>query len=1145
MRLMKKILLAIALAAMAFPTLADSAKPLDILALGYYIWFPDGYKELMAKENIYLHQFRDRLAGDPALYPLELLKKFNVVIASGPLGRNWGPHLVKRLPRGMVARLLEYQKQGGSVIWIPLGTKNSVNNWNEVIGGRIGAEALDHWLTDPARTQSIYRPGASSLETIGRYTWTDAIGRHPITDGVRTLFLNQCGNWSSQGVVPMKFASGWQVLVRGAPGSTTRPVEKASAGSATKEPALVAVKDGENGSGPMAVFPLYTSGTWGNYNQPGLGNVFLFDGDDKTPSDGQRLLLNLFRHLASANSAKGFGGYHLSAPPEKEEGSAPNLKPAVWRKTLPDTSSNGRQQKGLLGARSKDGGGSGSVAEWAAAAKTAGLDFLIFVEDPAKHTHASYLKFVTACREASTRELAIVPGFGAEDTHGVFRFYINAPALPKSKSGFMGEDGVIQKPTAAVYDLAWACMCSFAGIEKMPYNPWWNWTCASCAPLVYRNGKLVDNGIERWLNECEAHTSNLFPLSMVHLNSPSEIAEAAKSAHLTVLYAKTPDQIAYRAGKAGAGDSQSRPRAYLSNGPEISCWKVEKQGFAPWRPNADRMRCGVITSSAAGIKQVKVVDRVTGKMVRDWRPRNATRFKGQFDVSSARQHVLSLEVVDNAGRTAYAAPLFNYLGSNRVWQMSDRKMGMNHFTDWNEQRTRLIGENKGPLAITYVKTINHACATNPTNPAEDENQVRGIDGGKIYMPACHLPPRLVQSGQTLERGVFQYYLRLASHDAIVIDNDASQKRIVDAHKFNNLEPVPEMTPLDYADIACRNWVMRSNLNRAADYKLLCSDLTFTFKKEVELDSIYLAHLSWKNAPREFDHWYLRPSPAADVQKQIFELQDNLRLDHKLEAGGYVYQAPTLGGATAFILREGGPVSVATKARANVGNKVGSRSNNFEIKFPGKRLFKAGETYSLSIMMATRKFDDAQSGNLWLEQMLQDYGVGRRPAYEYKLKQGRLKTINYFVDVEAEAGGVQIELAQYPLVQPLPVRVHGLAAKAIVGEYNLATKRVRIMENFEERLVAAVDPRFGDQRYYFGEFLTWDNSAVVVDLVPEDKDFQLEVHNPSAQEQVVELLGSKGFAPLTGTKQNLTLQPHETATVILKSAPGTVELVPIK
>jgi hypothetical protein len=1142
--MMKKFLIALALSGMALTTFADTAKPINVLALGYYIWFPDEYKELMAKEHIYLHEFKDRLAGDPALYPLEVLKKFNVVIASGPLGRHWGPHLVKRLPQGMVARLLEYQKQGGSVIWIPLGTRNSVKNWNEVIGDRIGAKALDEWLVDPARTQSIFRPGASSLKKIGRYTWTDNISSHPITAGVKNLFLNQCGNWSSQGVVPMKFAADWQVLVRGAQGSSTRPVEKKGAGSATKEPAVIAVKDGTNGAGPMAVFPLYTTGTWGNYNQPGLGNVFLFDGDNKTPSDGQRLLVNLFRYLAASNSVKGFGGYHLTAPPEKEEGRIPNLKPAVWKEMATDLY-NGRQQRGLLGARSQNGGGNGSVAEWAAAAKSAGLKFLIFVEDPAKHTHSSYLKFVAECRDASTKKLAIVPGFGANDTRGVFRFYVNAPALPKAKSGFLGEDGTIRKPTAAVYDLAWACMCSFADIEKMPYNPWWNWTCASCAPLVYRNGKLVDNGIERWLNECEAHSSNLFPLSLVHLNSPADIAEAAKNAHLTVLYAKTPDQIAYRASKAGAGDSQSQPRAYLTNGPEIRYWRVEKQAFSPWRPNADRMRCGVITSSPAGIKQVKVIDRVTGNVLRDWRPQNVTRFQGHVDISTARQQVLSLEVVDNAGRTAYAAPLFTYLESNRVWQMSDRKMGMNHFTAWNQERTRLIGKNKGPLAITYVKTINHACATNPTNPAEVENQVRGIDGGKTYMPACHLAPRLKLAGNILEQAVFQYFLRLASDDAIVIDNNASQKRIVDAHKFNNLEPVPEMIPLAYADIACRNWVMRSNLNRDADYKLLCSDLTFTFKKEVELDSIYLAHLSWKNAPNEFDHWYLAPSPNAELQKQIFRLQDNLRLKNTIEAGGYVYQAPTLGGATAFILREGAAVSVSTKAGANVGNNIGNRSNNFEIKFPGKRLFKAGETYSLSILMATRKYDAAQADNLWLERMLQDYGVGRRPAYRYSLKQGRLKTINYFFDAEAEDGGVQVEIGKYPLQQPLAVRVYGLAPTAIVGEYNLATKRVRIMENFEETMVAAVDPRFSDQHYYFGEFLTWDNTSVVVNLVPDGKDFQLEVHNPSAHEQVVNLLGTKGFAPLASTKQKLKLKPYETVNTILKTPSGTVELVPIR
>lgn len=68
---------------------------IDVLLLGCYTWAEPEYVALCKKEgiNLYGPMRKDPTGADPANNPLEYLKQFHVVVASGPLEKPWDPQV--------------------------------------------------------------------------------------------------------------------------------------------------------------------------------------------------------------------------------------------------------------------------------------------------------------------------------------------------------------------------------------------------------------------------------------------------------------------------------------------------------------------------------------------------------------------------------------------------------------------------------------------------------------------------------------------------------------------------------------------------------------------------------------------------------------------------------------------------------------------------------------------------------------------------------------------------------------------------------------------------------------------------------------------------------------------------------------------
>jgi len=1112
------------------------AKPsIDILLLGYYIWAKPNYVELMKKEgiNIYGPFPPDPSAANPENYPVEYLKKFHIVIASGPLENPWDPQVVRTaIKPGIVANLLEYNRQGGGVIWTPLAAAFGAKSWTKTIGKLIDAVALDEALDDPSKDVSVSL--MASFRDRMRYIRTSDIKPHPVTEGVQGLFFGRTGEWGWPATVPMKFGPSWEVLVRGMDSTRTtingtthdsgkREYEYTDKpGTYSSHPELIAVRNSGDGNlGRMLLQPIYTAWSWGNYGHPATKEAFLFNGDGLFPSDGQHFLVNAFRWLAAPAQEAGFGGFQLAA---KDDDKPMDMSAAVWQPVAWDSIKPEPSIRGIFGAFSKWGGGKGSVADWAAAAKAAGLDYVVFTDDPNKHTPETYKQLVEECKKLTDDKFAIIPGWGAYDINGVYRFYPGAPHLPNREH--FNDEGRLVMPVGATVEYGWTIGQVPAEMGKMPYNPWWEHVLMACAPLTYDGGKLTDDSVMEWLHECEPNQMNILPMSLVRVKNPDQLTEALKTAHKTVLLTDVPADVRHFARKGAGGGVQP---SYLTNGPEILVWRSESTGGEPFRPSSSRFRILLKAASEAGLAEVKLVDAVDGSVYRDWKPNGAKEFAIDIDESTVDQRVLGLFITDVNGHTAIAPPINILQGANRLWQMSDRLMGLHHSSSWNEDRTRLISHGT-PNGVPYVKGHPDGGGEFTTTHI-DQLKIQGLEGSGIYPPAFKIEPSLDTSlGKEPTVLAMRYERKLAGHDLTVVDYVGDQQfKVGEKFVFDATPRVPSDTQI--ADIVSRAWNIRTQYN--APVVMTLSEIKVTFKKDVKLNRAQLARYRGPDEDGEFNLLTIKDGAEGNALFWSFDKGQKFKKKTALKPGGYLYQGKALAGTMGFIALDD-KITVESEARGH----------NLVLSDAYLKDYKAGDVLTIRMLRVSRAYGEDQGSNEWLEKFIKDYGILTTPGYPLTVSRGKVKSTDYVLDLEPQGGGAIVEIGKYDLPQPLPIRVSGVSKNAILGEYDLDTLRVRPLPYFEDSVTTSVETQLKNHRLYVGEWLTWDNADARVSVVPDGVDFAVEVHNPTDKEIVCVLSGADGFTPLKGYRKEFKIPAHSSLKEKITSAADTVKLVPL-
>jgi hypothetical protein len=392
--------------------------------------------------------------------------------------------------------------------------------------------------------------------------WTDAIDPGtPVSDGVRRIYYPMMDHYHGSETSAIWVGDDWQVVYR-APAEAVsvpfvgpgfyfpHPEDPLVRDPSVKGPPLFALR--ALGKGRIA----FTS-TWPTWSI-GSGTTWLYSRDiltrgwDGVPSDFQLLLDNTYRWLsAPAVAGDAIGGYQQ----DPRRVLPPNLQQEVadeFAEVIPDLASvveeaeSRRVVRGLYGAKSAFGGGSGSVEEWAATARALGLGFVVFMDDFAELTPERFHQLQLECKLHSSADLSLIPGYAMETTIGDHFFAygpgdaltfppdncLAGPQRTLFNMQFQTPEGEFIKGNAA---LNWILQAKNANMNFGYYGfnvgsgtmRMFDMRAYSVAAVrTYENGHLLEDVTDDFLTTVDATIAPL-PVTVNIVRSPEELAAQA------------------------------------------------------------------------------------------------------------------------------------------------------------------------------------------------------------------------------------------------------------------------------------------------------------------------------------------------------------------------------------------------------------------------------------------------------------------------------------------------------------------------------------------------------------------------------------------------------------------------------------------
>ncbi|PIX38004.1 MAG: hypothetical protein COZ56_21650 [Armatimonadetes bacterium CG_4_8_14_3_um_filter_58_9] len=436
---------------------------------------------------------------------------------------------------------------------------------------------------------------------------------------------------------------------------------------------FVAVRDvGKGRLAVVAVSPVYT--IWG-YGHPMWEGVTMTEGDGYRKSDTARLFDNLYRWLGGDRAGKAVGGYQMTESEAK--GEVPwdwgTPTPIDWKKPvwapiaegglMPDKPTGNRpygppalgmkHYRGLVGARTALTGGKGTVAEYVAPGKAAGLHFILFAEDLEKLTPESWTQFKEQCKQASSEEFLAVPGFEWRNPLGD-RFLMGGHVPYPEASAFA--PGTKRVVAHAAFWFAAGAPFNTPVSEKNP-TPFWNYVDVNAFPVeVWEKGRRTENNFEHYLFD-QAREHFYTPVIVNRVDSPAELATAAKAAPATAFLGNNLQDVLANVQRDMM--EAERMLAYVTAGPQIAAY----HGFNLSRatagvsnvPGSDRWRLRIAAASPTGLKEVRLYD--GREIAYRFNAGGRKEFVAEIDGHHDRQHHWLPVVEDVEGKLAIG-PVF-------------------------------------------------------------------------------------------------------------------------------------------------------------------------------------------------------------------------------------------------------------------------------------------------------------------------------------------------------------------------------------------------------------------------------------------------------------------------------------------------------
>lgn len=539
------------------------------------------------------------------------------------------------------------------------------------------------------------------------FFYTENVEPSPVSEGVEGVWWpNHRRGFGAYNRFsgPLVVDENWEVVLRAPAGSVTYPfvsgredqlaaedriTDPLQRREGVEEPPIFAIR--ERGPGRLALFhchPIFHvwSGTSWFHNEALLGK-----GLDRRGSDFGKLLRNTFRWLAAPSMESGkIGGAEVA-----EERLVPRVLTDWGRNRWGDPADPPRVEmdpeapsrevtlyRGLIGARTALSGGEGGVEDYARAAREAGLDFVVFLEEFSELTEEELGELSRECEEQSTGEVELIPGYRMRTNLGNrMCFFGDEPLYPgpqvlsrRVEDAYMlqgeTEEGEFTYRKNAALNFM---IQNFMGGRREVLNNigFFDFRRAArrggvsmqhcrlfgaAAVVFYEDGELVEDVTEQYLTT-NAGTMPCVPLAVNLVDSPEALTKAVDDGDaMTVVGARDLSRV-MRDGLHKNNQFQSLPVS-VSSGPMIRNWPHTDRsvvyGNERFVNGLGLMDSDLRVTSEVGLREVAIYD--GNDLYRRFLPGGAKEFHRRLYLSALLQKNLSVVATDTEGGKAVSFP---------------------------------------------------------------------------------------------------------------------------------------------------------------------------------------------------------------------------------------------------------------------------------------------------------------------------------------------------------------------------------------------------------------------------------------------------------------------------------------------------------
>ncbi len=946
--------------------------------------------------------------------------------------------------------LRRYLETGGNVLLIPQNGEYRQDHRPEIFNlmfGEYGIRMLREGITDPANHfsyqghpfLSVRKPKAPSYLTFFR---TGNIAGSPMTEGVKKLYFPEWGCGGMWGTMGLSLSKDWIPVVRGEKTArsfiTTAETSKNSlfvkAGTLKSEPVLAAYRT--YGKGKIAVISCNLMHLTLNAHACDWPAVWEKNGDGKTKSDGTRFLLNTLKFLSGDALANPEIGLYR----EQTASAAGPARPVNFDRVSFAPPQN--CVKGLIGIHSAFSDGKGTVAEYAAAAKRAGYQFLAFTESLEKLTPEKYAALRKACAAVSDHTFYACPGIEFSEANGLRWAFWGEDVIFPEDNIFLGAKDRVN--WWGLYNASCnrrpSALLNYDRLHELgdASNLWWYFR----VPVkVCRNGRVLARNLNEYLfalNDIRGQGNMVFN----GIYAPEKLAEEASACGWNLVYGDVGKAREWLNTKnifnCGGG--------YASEGPVIHLWQgINAANAADYAVQQDRqrVRLKLAVSSPAGIREVKVHDGTRG-LFRRFDGGGKKQFSAEFDALHDRVHHLVLEVTDRNGRSAVSPEVLIQNPYYAITRCTDNLNLLGYSTLLMHPPCHQV-----PVLRDFEDTYSARLDMNK----KDLAPVAGIDTGVpfLFKPCAELNISISTekgdqpggSNQLDELNAVLQRYPVNSNEISILTQDSKRRVRTDkrhrpdrrmTYTYYSFFPLGEGQPI--ADIKHTAYLMRSRIRPSSkavrpwlaedDYRggLMYHRISLKFKRDAVLKGevpIRLISLfsgsKYYSEERGFHDRF-----AVETPEGVTEGPACIARSGELKNGGFATLLSSNSARRIMVLPQSGSMRPKFQLAKNGTLVIGFGSHGQKIK--------AGEevTFFLAVCTCTDPQNTAEFCRKLAERL-------NRPPVNAVMKTGKVISTPGFLSFDADGGEVEAELGAIPLICDWPFAIHGVEDNGTAAYYS--------------------------------------------------------------------------------------------------------------